>query len=194
MSTRRSLWCTVGIGIAGVGLLSPVLRAQGETDVGEIAVLGGATFGIGAKPAVSTEAGYAFSRYGMTMVNVSFRPMGQYTIQPWPARSTVDGSYLLDFGVDFHVRIPIGERLAPYGIAGAGLLWNLVRQSASTDNGAQVFHHYNQFNGALHTGGGLRYYIRKDFGIRPELKVIVSKQVYTQFMCGIFYVTPPNWP
>ena len=193
MSTREFARCAAILLLAGICFTPHLAIAQGETDVGEVAALGGATFGIGTRPSISANAGYAFSKYGMALVSATFMTMGQHTIQPWPVRSSVDGSYVYDFGTDFHIRVPIGERWAPYGIAGAGLLWNVVRQS-TIDHGVQTFHHYNQFNGALHTGGGVRFYLGKDWGLRPEMKVIVSKQVYTQFMFGFFYVTPPNWP
>jgi hypothetical protein len=159
-----------------------------------VAVLGGGIFGIGAQPAVTGSAGTAISRYGMILLEASFMPFGQSTIQPWPDRSTVNRSYVYDVGVNFHVRIPVGERWAPYGIVGTGLLWDLVRQHTVNFRDVAVVNHYNQFNGAFHTGAGLRFYIRQSWGIRPEVKVIVSKKIYTQVTMGIFYVTPPNWP
>jgi hypothetical protein len=121
-------------------------------------------------------------------------PLSSHTIQGWPERTTVSRSYLIDFGIDFHIRIPVKERFAPYAIAGTGLLWNMVRQETVDANRIPVVRHYNQFNAALHTGGGVRYYINENWGIRPELRVIVSKQVYTTFSMGVFYVLPSNWP
>src|SRR5581483_6477378 len=98
------------------------------------------------------------------------------------------------FGADVHIRIPIKEHWAPYAILGTGGLWNTVRQHTVDSNGFTILKAYDQFNGALHTGGGVRYYVGQNWGIRPEVKVIVSKQVYTLFTVGIFYVTPPDWP
>ena len=173
----------------------PVASGQsGETDVGEVAVLGGGTFGIGARPAVMGSTGLTLSRYGMALFNSSFLSLGQHTIQPWPAPSSVDRSLLFDFGLDFHIRIPVKKRLAPYGIVGSGLLWNMVRQHTVNINGIPVVYHYDQLNGALHTGAGVRYYAGESWGIRSEVRVIVSKQTYTQVMVGVFYVTPTSWP
>lgn len=166
----------------------------GETDAGEVAALGGGTFGIGAQPAVAGSAGTSFSRHGMALLETTYMPMGNYTIQSWPDRSTVKRSYVFDFGFDIHIRIPVGKRWEPYGIAGAGLLWNIVRQNDVDAHGVQVVRQWDQFNGALHTGAGVRYYIGENWGIRPQFKVIVSKQVYSQLMVGVFYVTPPDWP
>jgi hypothetical protein len=168
----------------------------GEEDVGEVAALGGVAFGgaSGTQPTVTGGAGLAFSRHGMVIVDTMFMPLGNRTIQNWPLRDTVNRSYLLDFGLDFHVRFPIGHRWAPYAIAGTGLLWNLIRQDTVTPHGVPLVRHFDQFNGALHTGGGLRYYITDNWGIRPEVKVIVSKHTYTSIAMGIFWVAPTNWP
>lgn len=201
MFPKRPVWSGVEILlVAAWALMPPGAQAQsGDSDQGEVSgragvVFGGGASGTGTHAMVAGAAGTAFSRYGIALLETSFMPLGQHTIQGWPAPSTVDRSYLLDFGVDFHIRVPINNRLAPYAIAGTGLLWNMVRQHAVDSNGATVVKHYDQFNGALHTGGGFRYYLGENWGIRPEVKVIVSKQVYTSVSFGIFYLVPTNWP
>jgi hypothetical protein len=176
---------------------TPRAYAQaGEDDVGELAGLAGAALGgaSGTQAAVTGSAGVAFSRHGMIFVDTLFMPLGDRTIQNWPLRATVNRSYLIDFGVDFHIRVPIHRKWAPYGIVGTGLLWNLFRQDALTAFGEPFTRHFNQFNGAFHTGGGLRYYINENWGIRPEVKVIVSNHVYTTIAFGVFWVAPTNWP
>ena len=180
-------------------LAIPAFGQSGESEQGEVSARagvawGGGTSSMGTQPAVAGSAGVAFSRYGMILLDVSFIPLGQHTIQGWPVRSSVNRSYLLDFGVDFHIRIPIKDRVAPYAIVGTGLLWDMVRQSTVTAAGSSIVNHYSQFNGALHTGGGVRYYIGELWGIRPEIKVIVSKQIYTNISCGVFYNLPAGWP
>jgi hypothetical protein len=176
------------------GVPNRALAQAGQTDVGELSALGGGVFGAGSHPTVNGGAGVAFSRYGMALFDTSFFPLGTNTIQNWPDRATVNRSRVLDFGFDFHIRFPIKHHWEPYGIAGAGALWNIVQQNTVDRRGITVVRHFDQWNGALHTGGGLRYYIGHDWGIRPECKVIVSKGVYTQLMVGIFWVTPPDWP
>lgn len=200
MSARRRVWSTALMVVAAAALAPPRSFAQSdEVDAGEVSVRGGVAFGggssgIGSQPVVAGSTGVALSRHGMVFFDTSFMPLGHHTIQGWPERATVDRSYLLDFGVDFHIRFPVKNRLAPYAIAGTGLMWNMVRQHTADAAGNALVRHYNQFNGALHTGGGLRYYIGENWGIRPEVKVVVSKQVYTCMSVGIFYVVPAMWP
>ncbi len=179
--------------IVSWGLAPPAASAQaGEADAGEIAALGGTTFVHGVQPAASGSAGVAFSRYGMALFETTFMPLGQSTIQSWPPRSTVDRSYVYNFGVNFHIRIPVTPRWAPYAIVGGGLLWNTVRQHTFDAQGAPLVVRFDQLNGCLNTGAGVRYYVRPNWGIRSEMKVVISKQIYPQMLMGIFLVIPPD--
>ena len=155
---------------------------------------GGGSPGMGIRPTFVGGTGVAFSKYGMAMFETAFTSLGQHTIQGWPLAARVQHSYLFDFAVDFHIRIPVKDRWAPYLIAGAGLLWNRVSQRDRDPVTFSSARHFDQFNGALHTGGGVRYYIGEGWGIRPEVKVIVSKQIYTSASVGIFYIVPTTWP
>lgn len=183
-----------GIALTASLFAPSIAFAQGdETDTGEVAVLGGGTFGAGQQPAVMGSAGISLSRYGSLQFNTSFIPFGHHTIQPWPDSSTVKQSYLTDFGFDIHIQVPL-KRWAPYGIVGTGLLWDVVHQVSYSQTGAAVSRGFDQFNVAFHTGGGLRYFLGENWGVRSEVRVAVSKLTYTQVSFGIFYVTPPNWP
>ena len=196
MLTREFACRGAGVLVTAVlALAPPVASAQSdETGVGEVSALGGLALGAGARPALTGSSGVAMSRYAIAMFDTSFLTLGQHSIQTLPDRSKIDRSYLFDFGVDFHIRIPVNSRWAPYGILGAGLLWNRVRLATVNALGVSGFVHDDQFNAALHTGAGVRYYMGENWGIRPEVKVIVSKHVYTQILMGVFYVLPPNWP
>lgn len=172
------------------------LAAQpSETEGGEVSAFTGGIFGLGSHPTFGGSAGGVVSKYALALFEGSYTPLGQYTIQPWPARSTVARSHLTDFNISLHIRVPIkGSRWSPYGIAGVGLLWDALRQETVDPHGIAISYHWNQFNAGFHTGGGVRYYIGENWGIRPELKVIVSKQTYTRASIGIFYVVPSTWP
>ena len=187
-------------------ILPSMAHAQSdETDVGEAAAFGGGTFGLGgAQPAVGGSSGTAFSRYGMFLMEVAYSPLKNDTMR----RRTgppVEGSNLFDFNGSAHIRIPVRERWAPYAILGAGLLFNPFRAvllppgptdpstGEPTRPGGATFA-VDEFNFAFHTGGGLRWYVRPEWGIRPELKVIVSNRTYTRFTVGIFYTLPVGWP
>jgi Outer membrane protein beta-barrel domain len=170
------------------------MAQAGYTDAGELSIFGGGSFGAGTHGAVGGSAGAALARYGMLLLGTSYMPLGGHTIQSWPPQSTVQSSHLWDIAVDVHIRIPVKDRWEPYAIIGTGLLWDKVRQQSVDPTGASVNHNYDQFNGAFHTGGGVRYFIGRAWGIRPEIKAIITKQTYTQVSIGIFYVTSGQWP
>src|SRR5207253_700518 len=109
-------------------------------------------------------------KYGMAIFDTSFTSLGNLGIHDWPAPIRVQSSYLVDFGVDFHVRIPFKQRWAPYVIGGAGLLWDRVGLRDPDPVAFNTARHVDQFSGALHTGGGVRHYISENFGMRSELK------------------------
>jgi hypothetical protein len=194
MSLKKFLCNATAIIVVALGAASPNASAQaGDVDVGEFSGFGGGFFGAGAHGTVGGSAGIAFSRYAMAFIDTTYMPLGQNTIQPWPAKSTVSQSHLYDFAVDFHFRVPVKERWAPYAIMGAPLLLNSLRQDTVDARGNPVTYNYKQLNGGFHTGAGLRYYVGNNWGIRPEVKVIVSRQTYVLFTIGVFWVTPASW-
>jgi hypothetical protein len=185
-ATRRGL-----VAVALCLFTPAILCAQsGETDTGEVAAFGGGSFGLGTHPVVGGSTGLAFSRYGMGLIEVAFTPMGNDTVRDRTGQSP-QNSRLFDFNASFHIRIPVRERWAPYGILGGGLLMNQFK-AISGPQGLLVA--ADDFSFGFHTGGGLRYYIRQDWGIRPEFKVIISDRTYTRFTVGIFYNLPAGWP
>jgi hypothetical protein len=174
---------------------SEMMRGQSaDTEVGEVAAFGGGTFGIGTHPAVGGSTGLAFSRYSIALIETAFSPLGANSSRPAPAGGPIDTSRLYDFNLAMHIRVPVRDRWAPYAILGGGLLWNTLDQRVTGPLGAPAVRHLDYFDFAFHTGAGLRYYVSDKWGVRPEFKVIVSKQTYTRLSVGIFYVLPESWP
>ena len=176
-------------------LVSPALMsAQFVDGAGEVTAFGGGTFGLGgAHPAVGASSGTSFSRYAIGLIEAAFSPLGDETLRRRMG-APAERSRLFDFNFSVHVQVPVRRRWAPYGIVGAGLLFDAFRvipTGALPDEAGQtqpaVVFAVDEFNFGFHTGGGVRYYIREDWGIRPEFKVIVSNRTYTRFTIGIFY-------
>ena len=171
-----------------------VMPAQFVDGEGEVAAFGGGAFGLGgAHAAVGASSGTSFSRYAIGLIEAVFSPLGDETLR----RRTgprVERSRLFDFNFSVHVQAPGRRRWAPYGIVGAGLLFDTFRAvptGAPQDEPGHmqptVVFAVDEFNFGFHTGGGVRYYFGDDWGIRPEFKVIVSNRTYTRFTIGIFY-------
>jgi hypothetical protein len=179
------------LAVAGCMCLPSTLFAQpGQEEMGEVALFGGGTFGLGSHAAVGGSSGLAFSRYGMALIEASFMPLGKNTLRPQP-QGIQENSQLFDFNASFHVRIPVKNRWEPYGILGGGLLFNSFRSIVGQEHGAVAI---DNFAFGFHTGGGFRYYIRETWGIRPEFRVTISNRNFTRLTVGIFYNLPPGWP
>ena len=180
-----------------LALPTPSHAQSSDSDTGEVAAFGGGVFGIGTHAAVGASSGVAFSKYGIGLIEAAFSPLGEQTVRrrigPKP-----ESSKLLDFNFSVHIRIPVKQRFAPYAIVGGGLLLDKFKVVPTVvppaDPGepptTQAALSVDEFNFGFHTGGGFRYYVREDWGIRPEFKVIVSNRTYTRFTVGIFYTLP----
>jgi hypothetical protein len=175
--------CAIGPGM---------LRGQsGDNDTGEASVFGGGSFGLGTHPVVGGDSGFAFSRYAMFLFGGSFTPMGNDILWQRPdIKSPQDGN-LYDFNTSIHIRVPVRDKWAPYAILGGGLLFNSYN-AAIGPQGALI--RVEDFKFGFHTGGGVRYYVRENWGIRPEFRVIVSSRTYTRFTVGVFFTFPSLWP
>ena len=94
--------------VAGCASLPISVWAQpDETEGGEVSAFSGGIFGLGSHPTFGGSAGGVISKYALALFEGSYTPLGRYTIQPWPAGSTVARSHLTDFNVSFHIRVPI---------------------------------------------------------------------------------------
>ena len=174
-------------------LPSEAAGQSAETDVGEVAISGGGIAGLGTHPAAAGSTGLALGRYGMLLIETGYSPLGTRTLRPMPSAPSIDASHLYDFDLAVHIRVPVRDRWAPYGILGGGLLWNTFTQNAAGPQGQLIRSSSSTLDFGFETGGGLRYYIRDNWGIRPELKVVVSRQTYTRFSIGVFYVFSEPW-
>ena len=162
------------------------LRAQSDATGGELAVYGGGTSGIGTHSLMGASSGIAFSRYALAMLDVSYSRFGNDMLRDWPGRQA-QNSNLYDFNVSAHIRIPINRKWAPYAIAGPSVMWNSYEQLVTGAGGSTSTTSRDDVNFGFHTGGGVRYHINENWGIRPEVRVIISNQTYVAFSLGVFF-------
>jgi len=174
-------------------LLACSLSGQSsETDVGEVAGFAGGAFGgFGSHGAVGASFATATSRLLMALLDISYIPLNTETLQlRGGLGSSARRSRLYDFNGGVHVRIPIREQWAPYIAVGGGLLYSTF-ETVTVDNlGNTIVAGRDNKNFAFHIGGGVRYYLTDNIGLRPELKVYVSDRNFARLSVGIFYQFP----
>ncbi len=169
-----------------VGAPAVSLFAQSDETGGELAAYAGGTSGIGMHSFVGASSGIAFSKYSLAMVDVSYSRFGNSMLRYWPDRQARD-SNLYDFNVSAHIRYPINRRWAPYGIIGPSVLWNSYEQYSTGSGGNTVTVRRDDVNFGFHTGAGVRYHISENWGIRPEVRVVISNQTFVAFSLGFFF-------
>jgi opacity protein-like surface antigen len=173
-----------------VALLTPLSAlGQYEPDPGEIGVYSGGTFSGGAHPFVGGSAGLAYSKYAVGLIDFSYTHLDTDTLRHVAAHD-VKGSNLYDCNFSVHIRYPVNEKWAPYGIAGPSVVWNGYSYGTLGANGAHIYTSKQDVNFGFHTGAGVRYYINENWGIRPEVKVILTGRTYVVFSLGFFFNTP----
>ncbi len=181
---------TSALALVGLLALAPGLFAQmSATEDGEISAYAGGTLGMGTHGFVGGSSGFGFSRRGMAFIEGSYSPLGREILWRRNDVQSPRDSNLFDVMFSTHVRFPIRERWAPYGLIGGGLVFNMFRAYAGPQ-GALI--RIDDFKMAFQTGGGVRYYVGENWGIRPEFKVVVSSRTFTRISIGVFYTLSPN--
>jgi len=151
---------------------------QAENDAsGELSTYTGILMGMGTRAAVGGTSGLIYPPYFIAFVDFAFSPVGTETIRPI-VPAGVKGARLYDFSVGADVQIPVHRRWKPYGILAASVLCNTY-EPVSTGRQSAYF--------GFQTGGGVRYFIADKWGVRSELKVIISQRTFTRLGFGIFY-------
>jgi opacity protein-like surface antigen len=191
----RRLWA-IFAAIFGVTVIPARMLAQaGSGDIGEVSGYTGVAFqGIGTHPTVGASTGLAFSRYGIAFVDVSYIPLGSHTLRHYPSQVNVNNSRLYDFNFTINVRVPLRERWEPYGIAGAAFLFSSYSVAPiRAPFVARAFVGRTDANFGFETGGGVRYYIAKNWGVRAEMRYTASARGFSRFLTGLFYQFETDW-
>ena len=189
-ATRITCSSTLAVFILGLAV-APLFGQSAEEDVGEVNGFAGGSFGAGSRAVVGAGAGVALSRHGMALLEGMYMPLGREILWRRSDIQRPQDSYLLNLGLSFQIRFPVGDRWAPYGIIGSGLVYNAYRAPASAEGRLMDM---QDFKGEFHTGAGVRYYVGEKWGIRPEVKVIISSRTFTTVSMGVFYVLPSYLP
>ena len=149
-------------------------------EAGEFSTYTGVLMGLGARAAVGATTGYYIHNpFAIMLVDVAYSPIGEQTLRPVDPPG-VTGARLYDIGLAFHVPIPLRKRWSPYGIIGGSVLCSTYESVATGKDRQSAYFGFQ-------TGGGVRYFVGEDWGIRSELKVIISHRTFTRLSFGIFY-------
>jgi opacity protein-like surface antigen len=176
------------IGAAACVFLQRVNGQASERDIREVTAYTGGVTGLGSHSFVGASDGIAFAKYGVAMIEFSYSPLGNQTLRSLSGL-IVRQSHLYDINATGHIRFPIGKRWAPYALLGPSVLWNSYQFTHSNEAGS-VWNSRTDANFGFHAGGGFRFHINEHWGLRPEMRVIISNQTYVAFSIGVFFNVP----
>jgi opacity protein-like surface antigen len=166
---------------------STVMAQPGSPDAGEFSFHTGLLAGLGTHASVGGSAGRAFSRYATLLIDTSYSPLSTRTLKSYPG-VVLKTSRLYDFNAAVHVRVPLrGKDWEPYGILGSGLLFNTYEKQLATATGELYYEGKSACAFGFQTGGGVRYFLKPEWGLRAEYRYTVSSSNFSRIAVGIFY-------
>jgi hypothetical protein len=183
------------VSMIGLALIPVLLRAQPSDPIqtSEVSTYTGASFGPGGTHAwVGGSTGVSPSKYFMGVIDASFQPLGDNTLRTGLFGTTT--SRLYDFNFTGQALIPIHHRFTPYGLLGAGVLYNTYSIAAVRPNGVAYLAGRSDCKFGVETGGGIRYFVREDFGFRAEYRFTASTHNFNRVLGGVFYQFGGMWP
>jgi len=179
------------LGVGAIGLHAQVEPDSGNS--GEVtAYTGFAAGGIGTHALVGASSGLFVNRYGALLIGGMFVPMGSNTVVP--NTNAASRSHLYDASLTLNIQIPISNKWAPYGLAATSLLYNTYQLQLKHPDRSVYQVGASEVKFAFETGGGVRYYVSDDWGVKAEYRYAISTQNFSQFAFGIFYRLPSSWP
>ncbi len=169
----------------------PLCAQQDETGVGEATGFLGGVFGVGAH--VGGGVGFAAptSRHLVPNIEFAYSPLGNYSFLNGVLGHTINvvSSRMYDVNGGVQVRFPMRDtNYCPYFGVGVGLLRFVTDQEIAAASPVTEHRAMNYLAGNF--SAGIRYYITKNLGLRPEVKGYFGNKKFARATVGIFYQFP----
>jgi hypothetical protein len=152
----------------------------------------------GAHTLLAGSVGTAVSRRIQVFGEFAFSPLGSdsatFTSQDVSGSGTSKGRfYDINGGIRYHFPLR-GSKLMPYVIGGAGMGYAVQNVSVTVRTGGTQVTEDTSVGGSqfgFNGGGGLRYAVSRNFGLRPEFRLFryVGDEPVTsyRFAVGVYY-------
>jgi hypothetical protein len=177
-----------------LGSVATIAYAQqwDENQIGEVSSYTGWAMGpLGSHPVVGGTTGIV-TKYAVALLDTSFLPLGSRTIRHQTAATA--SSQLFDFNFTVQIQVPVNHRVTPYGVFGPALLYNRYQIQTVRPLGTVAFVGQDDVKFGFETGGGLRYYVQENWGVRAEYRYTISSQNFGRVIAGVFYQFSAPWP
>jgi hypothetical protein len=170
-------------GSFGVAANLPDVTSQVNSQLSGLGVT--ASGGSGFKWFAGGSVAYALSPSFMIVGETNYNHAGQTNISFSDGSANI-GLSLTDFTGGVQWQLPVGsKKFVPYVSAAVG---GMREAASASGSGLPANFSATTTDLALEFGGGVRYYVRPSWGIRPEATVVrIPGQTYMRFGVGVFW-------
>ena len=118
--------------------------------------------------------------------DLSYIPMGGGTVTFFGS-TTSSSAKALNFNGNLQYQFKPTHSVVPYAGGGLGFLRSSVSSSSNIPGQGPVNVSASSTDVYVNVGGGLRYYVKERWGIRPEFMIFAGSNTFVRFAGGIFY-------
>jgi hypothetical protein len=164
--------------------LMPARAAEmgaGTTEISGVAGL--ATRLGGTKLGAGGTVGKALTEKLFLVGDMSYIPLGDYDSGPFGVQSS-GRLFGINGGIQYHFAGT--ETLSPFVTGGLGI-WRSSASASGSFGGVDFNQSAASTDLFLNFGGGVRYYVSKRWGVRPELIISTGNGTFLRLGMGVFY-------
>ncbi|HXA51011.1 MAG TPA: outer membrane beta-barrel protein [Candidatus Acidoferrum sp.] len=163
-----------------------------EGSLGEVGSYTGVSMGgLGGHPVVGGTTGIV-TKWAVGQIDASYMPIGNRTLRH--RLEPTSKSQLFDFNFTVQIQVPVHHRVVPYFVTGPAMLFNRYQLQLTSPQGVPFLSGQQDFKFGWENGGGLRYYIADNWGVRTEYRYTITAQNFGRITAGVFYQFSAPWP
>ena len=186
MTKQNWILPSVLAAIVACGALSPEAFAQ-ETGRIEASGIVGLVSGIGTHSLVGGSVAAAARNRILVIGELSYIPLGSDSVDILGVRSDFSAR-AISFNIGGQYQLRGSGKTTPYVGAGVGFLHSSSSSSVTTNfQGFDFTGGSSDTNAYISVGGGARYYVKEQWGLRPELMIFAGHQTFARASVGVFY-------
>jgi opacity protein-like surface antigen len=180
---HRIIWL---LPLLGALALNPAAAQTPEPGTVEVSGFVGGISGIGTHPVIGTSAAFTLNRYVKPFAEFSYAPLGNDAYSPVAGTVATQSSNLYHFNAGFQLSHPTTGRIVPYATFGLGFVRSTSEQLLPQPVGFSRLD-IEDTDLAFNIGGGVRFYVTENWGIRPEVQAVATGNSYGRYAVGLFY-------
>ena len=181
---RLNISVTLGrlcVMIALVAAMSVASYGQAEV-TGNVGVVGG----IGSHASLGGSIGTPMTDRLVLSGDFFYIPMGSSTVTVGTATTNTSAS-AFNFNGNLQYQFKPEHSVTPYAGAGIGFLRSSAEVSTNNPLPNTIRIKASSTDAYFNFGGGFRYYVKKNWGFRPEFMFFAGSNTFVRFAGGIFY-------